>query len=157
MNQVAVEHRRFKARWVALPVLLLLVFLIWTTDRVTLQGERTIYTVNCISGTWLENRCTGKVSAGPRYRYRALKAHREVLFWVLGTTDPSSKLTDCNIQDGRNWTCPASKDALQSLTLEMANGAPVRNTAWPTQPFHAVSKVTWLLLDFGFAPAQTWT
>lgn len=152
----SVEHRRFKARWIALSVLAILVFLIWKTDRVTMQGERTVYTVNCVHGTWAGNRCTGEVSAGPRYRYRALKARREVLFWVLGSPDPSSKLTDCTIQDGRNWTCPVSKDAPQSLTLEMANGAPVRNTAWPTQVFHAVSKVTWLLLDLGFAPARAW-
>lgn len=154
--KISVEYRRFKFRWIAFPILLILAFLIWTTDRVTMQGERTIYTVNCVSGTWKDNRCSGQVSAGARIRYRALKAHRDVLFWEMGSPVPSSKLTDCTILDGRNWTCPVSKDASNSLTLELAKGMPISNSNWPTRPFHAVSKVTWLLLDFGFTPAQSW-
>ncbi len=156
MNK-SVEHRRFKARWIALPLLLILFFLIWTTDRATLQSERTIYAVNCANRAWVDHRFTGEVSAGPPYRYRALKARREVLFWVLGSLEPSFKLTDCTIQDGRNWPFPVCKDASKSLTLELAKGAAVGNGDRPTQPFHAVSKVTWLLLDFGFTPAQAWT
>jgi hypothetical protein len=76
------EIKRFKFRWVATPVFLLLVFFIWSSDRVTLQGERTIYTVNCVNGTWDGHRCNGLLTTGPRFRYRALKAHGEVLFWV---------------------------------------------------------------------------
>jgi hypothetical protein len=144
------EIKRFKFRWVATPVFLLLVFFIWSSDRVTLQGERTIYTVNCVNGTWDGHRCNGLLTTGPRFRYRALKAHGEVLFWVLGAQEPSSKLTGCTIQDGRNWTCPASNDAPKSLTLGIAHGEPLRNPAWPTVPFHSVSKVIWLLLDVGF-------
>lgn len=142
-------------RWVALPVLLFLVIFVWSTDRVSLQDERTVYTVNCVNGMWNGSRCSGTLSAGPRYRYRALKAHKEVLFWILGAQESSSKLISCTIQDGRNWTCPHSTDAPKSLTLEMARGEPLQNAAWSTRPFHAVPKVTWWLLEFGFGPAQS--
>jgi len=144
------EIKRFRFRWFAIPVVALLLFLIWSSDRVTLQGERTVYTVKCVNGTWDGNRCSGELTAGPRFRYRALRARGEVLFWVLGVQEPSSKLTGCTIQDGRNWTCPASNDAPKSLTLGIARGEPLRNPAWRTLPFHSVSKVSWLLLDAGF-------
>ena len=117
--------------------------------------ERTVYTVHCANGTWNGSHCSGKLITGPRYRYRALKAHMEVLFWVLGAQESSSKLTNCTIQDGRNWTCPASSDAAKSLTLEMVHGEPVHNSSWPTREFHAVPKVTWWLLELGFGPAQS--
>jgi len=138
-----------KMRWLVVPVLLALVLFVWTTDRVSLQGERTVYTVACVNGAWGSSGCSGKLTAGPRYRYRALRAHMEVLFWVLGAQEPSSKLTGCTIQDGRNWTCPGSGDASKSVTLGMSRGEPMQNSSWPTQPFHAVSKVRWWLLTFG--------
>lgn len=143
------EVRRIKTWWIALPVLVMLLFFIWTTDRVSFQGERTIYTVNCLGGNWVGDRCSGEMVPGPRVRYRALRAHSEVLFWAVGANAPLSKLTKCNIQDGRNWTCPTSDDASKSLALGMLAGQPMQNAAWSTQPFHAVSKVRWLLLYFG--------
>ncbi len=143
------QHKRFKIRWVGIPVLIFFAFFVWTTDRVTVQGERTVYTVNCLNGSWVNNRCGGELSAGPRFRYRALKKRGEVLFWVLGSMEPSAKLTGCLIQDGRNWTCPESTDAPKSLTLAISRGDPVRNPAWPTRPFHSTSKVSWLLLKYG--------
>ncbi len=132
-----------------------MVYFIWTTDKITLQGERTVYTVNCANGAWNGKNCTGALAAGPRYRYRALKARGEVLFWVLGAREPSSKLTGCTIQDGRNWTCPVSPDASQSVTLALMGGDPQSNPAWPTRPLHTVSKVTWILLNNGWAVTQT--
>jgi hypothetical protein len=134
----------------AIPVVLSLVFYIWTTDKVTLKGERTVFTVDCRNGTWNGNQCGGDIVQGPRFRYRALKARREVVFWVLGSQEPSEKLADCAIEDGRNWTCPATASASKSLTLAMSRGKPVHNPAWSTRPFHSVSKVTWLLVKFGF-------
>jgi len=145
------EHsKRFKLRWVAIPVALFFVFFIWSTDRVTLQGERTIYTVEC-HGTWEGNRCNGEIAAGPRFRYRALRGRGEVLFWVLGSPEPSAKLTGCSIQDGRNWNCPASADAPKSLTLTLLHGEPVRDPGVPTRPFRSTSKAGWMLLRFGFS------
>jgi hypothetical protein len=127
-----------------------MVYFIWSTDKITLQGERTIYTVNCAQGAWDGKRCSGTLDAGPRYRYRALTARGEVLFWVLGANEPSSKLTGCTVQDGRNWACPVSPDANKSITLAIASGDPLTNAAWPTRPMHAVSKVTWILLSWGW-------
>ncbi len=150
MNQM----KRFKLRWVAIPAMLLFTVFIWSTDRVTLQGERTIYTVNCRGGSWQENRCSGEITVGPRFRYRALKLRGEVLFWVLGSQEASSKLTGCLIQDGRNWTCPASADAPKSLTLALSRGDPVRYPGWPTRPFHSTSKFGWWLLDAGISFGQ---
>ena len=146
------QSRRRQLRWTAISLFVLIVYFIWTTDKITLQGERTVYTVNCTNGTWNGKACTGVLSAGPRYRYRALKARGEVLFWVLGANEPSSKLTGCNIQDGRNWTCPVSADAKQSITLALAGGDPIANPAWPTRPLHVVSKMTWIFLNNGWNP-----
>ena len=43
-----------------------------------MQGERTVYTVDCTNGAWQGDHCSGQVAAGMRYRYRALKGHGEV-------------------------------------------------------------------------------
>ena len=144
------QSRRRQLRLLALSVLVLVIYFIWTTDKITLQGERTIYTANCGNGAWEGKRCTGELGAGPRYRYRTLKARSEVLFWVLGSSEPSSKLTGCTIVDGRNWTCPVSPDASKSITLAIEGGDPQANAAWPTRPLHGVSKVTWIFLDLGW-------
>ena len=138
--------RRFKLRRYIVPILLVLSFGIWTTDRVTWQGERTVYTVACVNGAWSGNSCSGQIKAGPRIRYRALKNRSEVLFWELGSSNPSSKLTNCNIESGRDWDCPENPDAFKSLTLAMSKGVPVGS---PAHPFHAVVKASWLLIDGG--------
>jgi hypothetical protein len=138
--------RRFKLRRYILPILLVLGFGIWTTDRVTIQGERTVYTVNCVNGSWSGNSCSGEITAGARIRYRALKNRGEVLFWELGSSKPSSKLIYCSIQSGRDWQCPQTPESSKSLTLTMSKGVPVQN---PSQPFHAVVMASWILIDLG--------
>ena len=130
-------------------VLAALGFAAWASDFVTLQGERTIYTVDCVGGVWQGDDCTGQVAAGHRYRYRALKPHREVIFWTVGTSEPSGKFDDCTIQDGRNWIYKVCQDAKRSITLQMAQGVPVPQTD-VTRPYRAVSKWRWLLLRRGF-------
>ena len=130
-------------------VLAALGFAAWASDFVTPQGERTIYTVECVGGAWQGDDCTGQVAAGQRYRYRALKRHREVIFWTVGTSEPSGKFDDCTIQDGRNWICKVCPDAKRSITLQMAQGVPVPHTD-VTRPYRAVSKWRWLLLRRGF-------
>jgi hypothetical protein len=130
-------------------VLAVLCFSAWASDFITMQGERTIYTVECHGGTWHEDLCSGEVVAGDRYRYRALKPHNEVIFWTVGSKDRSGKFEDCAIQDGRNWICKPGSDAARSITLVMAAGAPVPGPA--TRPFRAVSKWRWLLLQRGFS------
>jgi hypothetical protein len=125
-------------------------FAAWASDFVTMQGERTIYTVDCSGGAWQGDRCSGKVTAGTRYRYRALKPHGEVIFWTVGTNEPSGKFSECTIQDGRNWVCKVCADAARSITLELAQGVPVPAAEPVTKPFRAVSKWRWLLLQRGF-------
>ncbi|MEO5844734.1 MAG: hypothetical protein ABIQ33_07820 [Caldimonas sp.] len=131
-------------------VLAALGFAAWASDFVTMQGERTVYTVDCADGAWQGDGCSGRVVAGTRYRYRALKPHGEVIFWTVGTAEPSGKFSECTIQDGRNWLCKVCADATRSITLQMAQGVPVAAVSTVTRPFRAVSKWRWLLLKRGF-------
>ena len=135
--------------------MVLLAALAWATDLVTLQGERTVYTVRCERGTWVADRCTGVMVAGDRYRYRALKAHAEVIFWVAGSAEPSGKFTGCEIRDGRNWACKPNQDAARSVAVEMSRGRPVAQPGAGTKAFHAVPKFVWLMLDLGLWPGTT--
>ncbi len=130
-------------------IVMVLLFAAWASDFITMQGERTVYTVDCQHGEWKEDACTGTLVAGLRYRFRALQAHREVIFWTLGTKDRSGKFDDCDIDNGRNWRCRPNADIGLSITREMAQGEPVPGPQ--TRPFRAVSKWRWLLLERGFA------
>lgn len=136
------------------PLLIVAIMLgvfLWGIDFLTLQGEWTIYTVECIQGTWSDNQCTGKLAASDRYRYRALQRRKEVLFWVPGSTEPSGRLSPCEVESRANWTCQAGGDSPRSITLVMAKGRPVADPAANTRPFHAVSKFKWMLLKYGTA------
>ena len=142
--------------WTLVAILLVVLgFAAWASDFVTMQGERTIYTVECRNGAWNGDDCGGKLVAGHRYRYRALKPHNEVVFWTVGTSEPSGKFSECAIQDGRNWVCKANEDAKRSITLVMANGVPASRDDAVTRPFRAVSKWRWLLLEGGMARDAT--
>ena len=132
-----------------LVVALLLVVWMWMTDFVTVQGERTIYTVDCQGGAWQGDRCTGKLVAADRYRFRALRLRREVLFWRPRAPEPSGRFGECHITDGRNWICPGGGDAPRSITLEMSHGRAVHDLTGRARPFHGVQKWRWLLLDWG--------
>jgi hypothetical protein len=133
-------------------VLLVLVVLgvcAWAADFITLQGERTVYTADCAQGNWKGNRCSGTLVAGERHRFRALKNHGEVLFWTVGSKDPSGKFNDCTIHDGRNWVCKVGPETPRAIAHEMALGKPVPDANGLTRPFHAVSKWRWMLLRYG--------
>jgi hypothetical protein len=122
----------------------------WGADFITLQGERTVYTANCEQGSFSGHRCSGTLVAGPRYRFRALKAHNEVLFWTVGARgEPSGKFTDCTIKDGRNWTCKPSAETSRAITHEMVLGKPVPGAAGLSRPFHSVPKWRWMLMQYG--------
>jgi len=134
--------------WVfVIAILAALGFAAWASDFVTMQGERTIYTVDCRNGTWQGSHCSGKLTAGVRYRYRALKPHSEVIFWTVGSSEPAGKFGECTIKDGHNWQCKANGDAPRSITLQMNEGAPIAGPADVTRSFRAVSKWRWLLLQ----------
>ena len=121
----------------------------WATDKVAWQGECTVYTVRCDQGNWQANQCSGKLLAGERYRFRTLKPHREVLFWVVGSSTPSGKLTDCSIDDRRHWACKPNADTPRSITLRMVSGRPTQDASAGTIAFHSVEKWRWWLLRLG--------
>lgn len=131
-------------------ILAALGFAAWCSDFITMQGERTVYTVECHDGVWQGDHCTGKLTAGDRVRYRVLKPHNEVIFWTAGSKEPSGKFGECTIKDGRNWLCKANGDAVRSLTLQMVEGVPIAGPANVTRSFRAVSKWRWLLLQRGW-------
>jgi len=136
---------------VALAVVAAFVLFGWANDVVTLQGERTVYTAACKQGVWAGQRCTGQLVAADRYRFRALKARREVLFWTVGIDEPSGRFTDCEIQDGRNWRCNPAPEAARTITREMVRGRPVADASGLTRPLHAVDKWRWWLLQWDIA------
>lgn len=121
----------------------------WANDKITSQGERTVYTARCTQGDWQGNYCTGRLQPSERYRFRVLKAHREVLFWTIGDTGPSGRFTDCNVVDGHNWSCRPSADAGRTITHEMTHGHPVPDAGVPTLAFHEIPKWKWMMLQVG--------
>jgi hypothetical protein len=122
---------------------------VWTSDKVTLQGERTIYTIDCRDGAWQGVHCTGRLARADRFRFRALKAQREVVFWTAGAVQPSSKFTECDIQDGRNWKCKPNADTPLTITHQMSGGMAVHDPTAPTKPFHAIAKWRWFFVGWG--------
>ena len=152
------EKSQLASTFLPLAGVLVLVFLgtvMWMTDFVTLQGETTIYTANCEGGPWVGERCTGKLAAGQRYRFRALRLHEEVLFWTSGARESSSKFTGCDIQDGRNWTCPANADAGATITLQMEHGRAQHDASGKTRSFYGLEKWRWLLLRWGLSAGSS--
>jgi hypothetical protein len=139
----------FSIRMFVLAMSASVAFVMWATDFVTLQGERTIYTVQCENGAWVGPSCTGRLAAGARYRFRALRPHGEVLFWTVGARERSGRFSECEIVDGRNWHCAPSADAAGTITTEMRRGTAVHDGNGATIPFHAVAKWRWFLLRWG--------
>ncbi len=123
--------------------------LAWMSDTVTLQGERTVYTVKCENGSWEGQHCTGRLAVAERFRFRALQVHREVLFWTSGSSQPSGKFSDCTIESGRDWSCRCESEAADTITCQMLHGRPVRQNNPLLRTFHAVAKWRWLLLRAG--------
>ena len=122
----------------------------WSTDKITSQGERTVYTVECVQGAWEGEHCTGRLAPGKRYRFRALKSHREVLFWTLGDqAGPSGRYSECSIVDGHNWSCNANPDSARTIAHQFMNGRPVEDPNVPMIHVHQIPKWKWVLLDVG--------
>ena len=138
-----------QTRWTLAVVVLLLGIVAWADDFVTLQGEHTIYTVVCQDGQWNGSVCSGRLAIGDRYRFRALKQRKEVLFWRVGAPEPSGKFTGCDISDGRNWLCRANDNAARTITLALVRGRAQHDATGAAQPFHAISKWKWWCLRLG--------
>jgi hypothetical protein len=125
----------------------------WASDKISYEGERTVYSVRCAQGVWEGRRCTGKLVAGDRYRFRASKSRQEVIYWIVGSSTPSGKYTDCKVVDRGNWKCAEAIGQVPTITHEMVSGYPTRVEGAATLPFHAVPKWQWWLLDLGLHPA----
>lgn len=155
-DELASSRRHNRAIALALVGLLFaLVVYAWAVDFVTLTGERTIYTAQCRGGSWEGKRCSGSLEAGARYRFRALPAHSEVLFWTAGSPEPAGQFTDCKVESGRNWSCPANAEAGRTVTLQMLHGEPEADASHRTLELHSISKVHWMLLRVGVSLGST--
>lgn len=122
---------------------------IWCSDRITLEGERTIYTVVCEQGAWDGLRCAGRIAAGDRHRFRSSRSRREVVYWIAGSAAASGKYADCDVTDRDFWSCTARAGEQPSITHEMSDGRPIHREAGIDQPFHAVTKWKWWALHLG--------
>src|SRR5215471_13482051 len=128
----------------------LVVTLIWASDRITMQGEHTVYTVECDGGTWTGKVCSGKLAPGKRYAFRASLARQEVIYWIRGSTAPSGKFPECKVVDRDNWSCKFVPEGPQAtIAYEMAKGHPTRAGSERMVPFHSVPKWKWWLIDAG--------
>ncbi len=137
-------------RWLALAFLCALFGLgIWASDRVTYQGERTVFTVDCRDGAWDALRCTGRMVAGDRHRFRASRSRQEVLYWVVGSSMPSGKFGDCRVKSRGNWSCNVLAGSPPTIAHEMNDDRPVNFVPGLDLPYRAVSKWKWMLLDAG--------
>ena len=138
--------------------------MIWASDRVTLKGDRTIYAVACERGVWEGLRCTGRLTAGDRHRFRASPSRKEVLFWIAGSNAPFGKYTDCQVTNRDNWTCNVLADEKPSIAHELSHGKPTSKGTGSVLPFHAVAKWKWWALrarisgfteaDYGSEPSD---
>src|SRR5262249_10098857 len=126
-----------------------LAIVLWASDKITYEGERTVYTVRCERGTWDGLRCSGVMVAGDRYRFKASKSKREVLYWIVGSNQPAGKLSNCKVKDRGNQSCEPAPGQPPTITHAMVNGRPTRDPDAPGVPFHAVPKWVWWLLDAG--------
>jgi hypothetical protein len=146
----AMTLRRFTVTTLVIAVVVIVVgVLIWASDKLTLQGEHTIYSVQCRDGTWQGWRCTGRLVASDRFRFRASRSRQEVIFWVVGSRQPSGKYTDCVVKDRDNWKCNASPDQPAAVTNELIHGRPEYSGTGPAGQLHAVRKWKWWILYGG--------
>ena len=143
------KRRMRKRIFPALSILVVLGVIIWGSDRITLQGERTIYTVDCADGAWEGNRCTGTLTAGPRYAFRASPRRHEVIYWIRDSTAPSGKYSDCTVKNRDNWSCNVQVDQPPAVAYEMRDGRPTRGGVGLSMSFHDVPKWKWWAISSG--------
>jgi hypothetical protein len=144
-----ISWRRAKGMVFGGAALLAFVLLIWASDHITLQGERTIYTVRCEPDIWDDRRCIGKMVAGDRYAFRSSASRNEVIYWIRGSAVPSGKYSDCTVVDRDNWTCAIVEGQKPSIVSEMKKGRPTRVNDGRVVPFRSVPKWQWWLLRLG--------
>jgi hypothetical protein len=121
----------------------------WLTDAIRIDGERAVYTVECVSGKWEGSRCYGRMIAGHTYQFRAQAAKREVYFWTADAAGPAGKYSECRVVDSGNWSCAPNPQTPRTIAHEMISNHPVPDPELPTLPFHEIQKWRWVLLRAG--------
>jgi hypothetical protein len=122
---------------------------LWASDRITLQGERTIFTARCVQGTWQVAHCTGHLAPGERHAFRASVRRHEVIYWIRDSNAPSGKYSDCTVVDRDNWSCNVEVNQQPSIAYEMVKGRPTRAAVEGILPYRAVAKWKWWLMNAG--------
>jgi len=139
-------------------VILGLAGFIWSTDRITFQGERTVYTVTCDGGSWIDSHCTSKLAAGARYTFRASRTRQEVLYWTVGSNTPSGRYGNCHVENRGNWSCKVEPEQSRTIAVEMKNDKPTRSNDGNASTYHTVPKWKWWAIRYGinsFSDANT--
>lgn len=131
----------------------------WSIDFLSFDGERTVYTVRCTGGTWQGPTCSGTLALADRHRFRALRLHKEVLFWTVASTEPAGKLQGCTVVSGRNWTCSANDQPPWAVATQMVHGEAVLEEHARAAGLRSISKMRWFFARMGVplghsAPAQ---
>jgi hypothetical protein len=132
-----------------LVVIAALAAFIWSTDRITFQGERTVYTVTCDGGAWVDNHCTNKLAAGARYTFRASRSRQEVLYWIVGSNTPSGRYGNCRVENRGNWSCTVESEQPRTIAVEMRNDKPIRISDGSPQALYTVPKWKWWAIKYG--------
>ena len=139
-----------------LPALVIAGVLAWSSDTITLQDEWTIYMARCREGTWQGQHCSGRLVAAERHHFVADKPKGEVAFDVVGMAGSAGRLSQCTVDDGRNWTCLAGGTSTVPATRQLTQGDPA-NLADDSGRARRVSKRQWWWLRLGLpAGSDVW-
>jgi hypothetical protein len=140
------------AKWAIVGVIVIaLGIALWGSDKITYEGERTIYSVRCEQGNWEGLACKGRMVAGERYRFRASVSKQEVLYWIVGSSQALRQVQSLRGQGSRQLGVRGQHGAGQpaTITRSMSNGRPKREEGYHSIPFRAVPKWVWWVLDSG--------
>jgi len=141
------SRRLNRALWFWTAALCLAGFLaIWLSGEITLQDQWTLYTARCSSGRWDGDRCTGRLVAAERWRFAANKAIGEVDYRILGREPRNGRLSQCLIEDGRDWACERVASGVPPITNHLVRGSPVGRLDTP-DAVRPVPKWRWLALS----------
>lgn len=123
---------------------------IWASGKLSLQGERTVYTAACVGATWEGLRCSGHLVPAERYRFHVDQARSEVRFRLVGGSSGWHTMRGCRVSDAMNWACPGSSEAGDPIATEMSAGRPVAAGATRSaENLRAITKWRWYTLRWG--------
>ena len=122
---------------------------IWASGKVSLQGERTVYTAACLGADWEGTRCSGRLVPAKRYRFHVDQERNEVRFILVGGSTGWRTMRSCHVTDAMNWACAGFAEAGEPVTTEMREGRPVVGATRSTENLRAITKWRWHALRWG--------